>query len=145
MSSPPIEIVAVEFVNREKHIINFVKDKNTFGFFNYSENQIRPRIGDLLKVKMVKGTNNYYKVLSLSKGSQTDTCEAVKSFSGKVSMNNKNGLGFVDDVFLYPQLMRKFGLKDGIDIHGKAIYSYDKKKDAWGWKAFWIDNAEAPE
>lgn len=145
MSSPSFEIVAVEFVNREKHIINFVKDKNTFGFFNYSEKQINPRIGDLLKVKMIKGTNNYYKILSMAKAGPKDSCEAVKSFSGMVNVNNKNGFGFVDDVFIYPQLMQKFNLKDGVEITGKAIYSYDKKKDAWGWKVFWIEMDNAAE
>lgn len=139
MSTPNFEIVAVEFVNRERRIINFVKDESTFGFFNYQESFKPPRIGDLLKVKLVKGNNNYYKALSITQATSNDTCKAVKSFSGNISIANKNGFGFVDDVFIYPQLMKKFNLKDRDLLAGKAIYSFDKKKNQWGWKVFWIE------
>lgn len=145
MSSPSFEIVAVEFVNQERRIINFVKDESTFGFFNYPEQLKTPRIGDLLKVKLAKGNNNYYKALHISPASSNDICKAIKSFKGKVTVSNKNGFGFVDDVFLYPQLMKKFNLKDGVEVSGKAIYSFDKKKNSWGWKSFWISTNSAED
>ena len=47
----PEEIIAVEFVNENKSMLNFVKDKRKFGFFNYSGNLTKPQIGDLLKVR----------------------------------------------------------------------------------------------
>lgn len=131
------EIIAVEFVNREKNIVNFVVNKEKFGFFHYNPSILRPKIGDLLRVRFEKSKDNkFYKTISVQPAAFDDTCEAVKAFKGTLVMTNKNGFGFVDDVFVYPQLVKKFELKDGDQIVGRAIYSYDKKKDTWGWKIF---------
>lgn len=131
------EVVAVEFVNREKNIVNFVINPDKFGFFHYNPAVIHPKVGDLLRVRFEKSKDNkFYKTISLKPAAFDDTCEAVKAFQGTLVMTNKNGFGFVDDVFVYPQLVKKFELKDGDAIVGRAIYSYDKKKDSWGWKIF---------
>jgi len=134
------EVVAVEFVNKERNIINFVKDETRFGFFHYEPNNLRPKIGDLLKVKFAPKNkeDKLFKVLQITPAGANDTCNAVKPFLGKISFTNKNGFGFVDDVFIYPALVKRLGLVNDQEIAGKAIYSYDKKKDSWGWKAFHI-------
>src|SRR5688572_10014790 len=144
MSISPFQIVAVEFVNREKRSINFVKDENTFGFFSYTDLPKNPHIGDLLKVQLQKGKsdNNFYKLVSLEPAGPNDVCEAVKEFKGKLLMENKNGFGFVDDIFIYPQLVKKFNFKNGDEIEGKAIYSYNKPKNTWGWKVFWVNTSQ---
>jgi transcription termination factor Rho len=137
----PEEIIAIEFVNREKRIINFVKNETIFGFFSYTDQLKNPQVGDLLKVKMEKGKgdNNFYKISSIQPADPNDNCEAVKSFKGTISMENKNGFGFVDEIFIFPQLAKKFNLKNGDEIEGKAIYSYNKPKNSWGWKAFKVE------
>lgn len=136
----PEEIVAVEFVNKERNIINFVKDQTRFGFFHYDPGILRPKIGDLLKVKFAPKTkeDKLFKVLHIAPAATNDTCASVKSFLGKISITNKNGFGFVDDIFIYPVLVKKFSLLNEQEISGMAILSYDKKKDSWGWKAFKI-------
>jgi len=59
----PEEIIAVEFVNENKSMLNFVKDKRKFGFFNYSGNLTKPQIGDLLKVRFNgDGQDGFYKI-----------------------------------------------------------------------------------
>jgi hypothetical protein len=64
----PEEIIAVEFVNENKSMLNFVKDKRKFGFFNYSGNLTKPQIGDLLKVRFNgDGQDGFYKILSAKK------------------------------------------------------------------------------
>lgn len=64
----PEVVVVVKFVNTDKKIINFVKDKNTAGFFNFSGLIDKPVVGDILKVrfngKLRKGFN---KVLTVKK------------------------------------------------------------------------------
>ncbi len=133
-------IVAVEFVNRERNIINFVRDESLFGFFHYDPNTLKPKIGDMLKIKYAPKTKDdkLYKVLSIQPASQDDTCPAIKSYQGKISITNKNGFGFVDDVFFFPKLVKKFSLENDQEIVGMAILSYDKKKGSWGWKPFKI-------
>jgi hypothetical protein len=44
--------VAFEFVNDNKSMLNFVKDRRKFGFFNYSGHLDKPQIGDQLKVEV---------------------------------------------------------------------------------------------
>ena len=132
------EIVAVEFVNREKHIINFVKDEHTAGFFFYGPQLKNPRIGDLLKIKFAPktGDDKFYKAIHIQPAGPNDHCPAVKSFKGEISITNKNGFGFVDEIFIFPQLVKKFNLSNQQTVEGKAIYAFDKKKNSWGWKAF---------
>jgi transcription termination factor Rho len=138
------EIVAVEFVNRDRNIINFVKDEKKFGFFHFDPTTLSPKVGDLLKVKFAPKTKDdkLFKPLSIQRAGENETCEAVKTFKGKIKMENKNGFGFVDEVFIYPQLVKKFGFKHGDEIEGKAIYAFDNKKNTWGWKVFWVNTAQ---
>ena len=49
--------------------------------------------------------------------------------------------GFVNDVFVEPRLIEKLNLEHGQLIIGKAIMSFNKKKNQWGWKAFEIQKA----
>ena len=136
-ANEPEEIVAIEFVNRERHIINFVKNENKFGFFSYGPQLKNPQIGDLLKVKFEKSKDNkFYKTIHVQPADANESCEAVKSFKGPIRIANKNGFGFVDDIFIFPKLVSKFSLRDGQEIEGKAVLSFDKKKDNWGWKVF---------
>lgn len=136
----PEEIIAVEFVNCERNIINFVKDEHKFGFFHFDPKTLHPKVGDLLKVKFSPKTKDdkLYKPISIEPAGKDDTCAAVKNFKGKLLMENKNGFGFVEEVFIYPQLVKKFNLTNGQEVEGKAIYAFDKKKNTWGWKVFWI-------
>jgi hypothetical protein len=134
------EVVVIEFVNYEKHIINFVKDKENFGFFKYGPQFKNPRVGDLLRVKLEKSPdNNYYKVLSLKPAQAGDTCEALMEFAGPINIAPKSGFGFVNEIFIYPRLVKHFNLVNGQMISGKAVLSFDKKKNTWGWIGCKVD------
>jgi hypothetical protein len=136
--STPEEIVAIEFINHDRNIINFVKDQDRFGFFNYDPEKLKPRIGDMLRVTFLEKSRDdkFFKATSVELAGENDTCEAIKDFQGIIKFSNKNGFCFVDDVLIYPQLVKKLGLKDGQEVVGKAVLSYDKKKAVWGWKVF---------
>ena len=43
------------------------------------------------------------------------------------------GFGFVEDVFVPSWLIEGMGNNETLKV--KAVKSYDKKKDQWGWKA----------
>ncbi len=138
----PEDIVAIEFVNREKHIINFVKDKSLYGFFKYGPQLKNPQIGDLLRVKLQKSVdNNYYQVISLQPAQPDDACEALMSFKGPIKIAHKSGFGFVDEIFIYPKMVNQLKLTNGQEIEGKAVLSYNKKKDSWGWIGFKVEVA----
>lgn len=137
----PEELVAVEFVNKNKSILNFVKDKQKFGFFNYSESLSNPQIGDLLKVRFHgEGQDGFYKILTAKKVDSNLTSEAIKQFQGTLKVIPPQNFGFVEDVFIDSQMVEKYKLNDGQTVEGRAILSFNKKKDEWGWKGIEIKN-----
>ena len=132
----PEEIVVVEFVNENKSILNFIKDKSKHGFFKYSGMLENPKIGDLLSVRFNgEGQDGFYKVLSIKKVTDKTPCDAIKEFSGILKMREPASFGFVDDVFIEPNLIVTHGLNKDDAIRGKAVLSFNKKKNVWGWKA----------
>jgi hypothetical protein len=135
----PEEIVAVEFVNENKSMLNFVKDKSKHGFFNYSILVDKPKVGDVLKVRFKEeGQSNFYKILTAKKEEANTESPALRDFYGILKIINPQGFGFVENVFIEPILIDQNKLEDKKEIKGKAILSYNKKKNEWGWKAFSI-------
>ena len=135
----PEEVIAVEFVNENKNILNFVKDKQKFGFFNYSGQLDNPQIGDILKVRFNgDGQDGFYKILSAKKAEPNLTLEAIRNFEGSLKVIPPQNFGFADDVFIEPKLIQDNNLADGQTLTGKAILSFNKKKNEWGWKAIEI-------
>src|SRR5690606_1687443 len=60
----PEELIVVEFVNENKGMLNFVKDKEKFGFFNYAGHLTKPQVGDIVKVRFNgEGQDGFYKIL----------------------------------------------------------------------------------
>ena len=133
----PEEVVVVEFVNENKNMLSFVKDKQKHGFFNYAGKLIKPQIGDLLKVRFNRaGQDGFYKVLSAEKADPNLTADSKKSFEGEIKINEEGKFGFVDDVFVEPSIVSKLNLQNSQNVCGRAILSFNKKKGQWGWKAF---------
>jgi len=132
----PEEIIAVEFVNENKNMLNFIKDKTKHGFFNYSKILAKPNIGDVLSVRFKgKGNDGFYKILTAKKVDSNIECKAIRVFNGLLKLVTAKVFGFVEDVFIEPKLIETNKLKDNQEIKGKAILSYNKKKEEWGWKA----------
>ena len=130
----------VEFVNEARSILNFVKNKNKQGFFKYSEMLENPKIGDILNVRFINNDQNgFYKVASIKKMSDNTKCEALKDFEGLIKIKENCVFGFVDDVFLDQTIIKKNDLKKDFPTRGKAILSFNKKRNEWGWKAISIE------
>jgi hypothetical protein len=135
----PEEIVVVEFVNENKSILNFIKNKTEHGFFKYAGMVDKPKIGDLISVRFRgEGQDGFYKVLSIRKITDETSCDALKQFSGNLKMRETANFGFVDDVFIEPKLIIRHELNKNSLVEGKAVLSFNKKKNVWGWKAIKI-------
>ena len=136
----PEEIIVIEFVNTHKNMLNFVKNKEKHGFFNYSKQLDKPQIGDILKVRfMGGGDNGFYKVLTAKQAEPNTHTDAIKNIKGVLKVISPHNFGFVDDVFVDPKLIADNALVDGVKVEGKALLSYNKKKNEWGWKAIVIN------
>lgn len=131
----PEETIVVEFVNKNKSMLNFVKDKKKFGFFNYSGLLTKPQIGDLLKVRFSgNGLDGFYKILSAQKVDSNLPSDSVKIFEGVLKIIPPHNFGFVDDIFVEPKTIEENKLSDQQKVKGRAILSFNKKKNEWGWK-----------
>lgn len=135
----PEETILVEFVNKNKHMIHFVHDKSRHGFFKYAGLVDKPKVGDLLSVRL-RGNEQtgFQKLLTAKQADLTAKIPAVREFSGNVKVISPMNFGFVEDVFLQPDMVRSEDLFDGQPVSGTAVLSYNKKKENWGWKAIRI-------
>ena len=135
----PEELIVVEFVNENKNMLNFVKSKSKFGFFNYSGNLTKPQIGDLLKVRFNgEGQGGFYKILTAKKADSNERTNAVKNFEGIIKVVSPQNFGFIEDIFIEPRIIERSKLNNGQQVKGRAILSFNKKKNEWGWKAIEI-------
>ena len=136
----PEEIVVVEFVNENKSILNFVKDRTKHGFFKYSGMIDKPNVGDVISVRFKgEGKDGFYKILTISKIKDEASCDALKQFSGILKMREPAIFGFVDNVYIESRLIVRHELNKGDFIKGIAVLSFNKKKNEWGWKAIKIN------
>ena len=132
----PEELIIVEFVNKEKNILNFVKNKTKSGFFSYKGLIRTPNIGDILKVRFDgKGDNSFHRVLTLDKMENDTPHEALQILKGTFRKGEDQNFGFLENVFIDPPSVERAQLKNGDNTTVKAILSFNKKKNEWGWKA----------
>ncbi|UAM97248.1 hypothetical protein K8354_13090 [Polaribacter litorisediminis] len=129
-------VITIDFVNTNKKIANFIKDKSIYGFFSYKHLKINPKIGDIYKARInQKGDEGFYTVLTI-KPSADEVSECIKEISGKIRIPENRDFGFINKNFVSPDIIKKHHLKDGDEVAAKIILSYNKKKNEWGWKVF---------
>lgn len=87
----------LSYVNQEKKITNFVKNKQKQGYFKYNKLLRNPQV---LKVCMevFDEEKNAYTLLTAQEDKET-TCEALKEQEGVLSIKAL-GVGFVTDIFV---------------------------------------------
>jgi tetratricopeptide (TPR) repeat protein len=129
------EIIVVEFVNHDKQMMNFIKDKVKHGFFSYKGLIQKPKVGDVLRVRFNgDGSDGFFKALSLNAAKHDDQSDAFKSFEGIIRIKEGSDFGFVGDIFIEPTILKRNNFSNNQEISGKAILSFNKKKNQWGWK-----------
>lgn len=137
----PEVVVVVEFVNADKKMVNFVKDRQTSGFFNFSGLINKPAVGDILKVRFNGELQNGFNTALTVKKCQDDVkTEVLKSFEGNLEQRPDNKFGFCDNVFIDAGILKNLNLTNGEHIKGTAMISFNKKKNEWGWKAIRIES-----
>ena len=132
-------VIVIDFVNTNKKVVNFIKDKKVNGFFSYKHLKMNPKIGDIYKARLNPiGEDGFYKVLTSKSSPNTDS-EVIKKISGNLRIAVNRDFGFINDSFVSPDLIKNHKLTDGDEVTGKIILSFNKKKNDWGWKVFQIN------
>ncbi|MCF8365535.1 MAG: hypothetical protein K9H16_07130 [Bacteroidales bacterium] len=136
----PERKIVVESVNTPKKILNFLGTDFIKGYFKYDKILKNVREGDILVVRIQDaGLEGRFNVFSAIKLKMKYLDGILKPFSGEVIKHAAKNFAFADGMFIPPELCTKARLKDGEYIAGKAMISYNKKKEEWGWKAISID------
>lgn len=140
----PVQVV-VTFVNHKKGILNFVQNKDFSGFFKYKDHTESPNIGDVFEVRLKAiGNDGLFKVLTIEEGNADDSLDVLKTYSGNISIPAQKDFGFVDSIFVSPNLIEN-KVNDRDLVEGRAIFNFNKHKGEWGWKAITCEKASNPD
>lgn len=135
----PEELIVVEFVNENKNMLNFVRDKEKHGYFNYSGFLTKPKIGDLIHVRFSGSDNEgLHKILSAKKADSDLSLAAIRDFEGIIKITSPINFGFIEDNYVEPKMIEKNNITHGQRVKGRSVLSFNKKKKEWGWKAIKI-------
>jgi hypothetical protein len=136
-SDTPEETVIVEFINKDKKMLNFIGSESKFGYFKYEKFLKNVNIGDVLKVRFRAGNDDGMYQLYTATLTKDDAFKSqfLKNVAGVLKIVEGKTFGFVDDVYVHPSLINKFQLKNGQMINVSVIKSYNKEKKNWSWKA----------
>ncbi len=129
-------LVFVEFVNRDRSILNFIDGEFRTGFFKYDRFLKEVRTGDVLKVRFQQGNDNgRYQVFTAFKHTDNNfKNNFLKEVEGTVKIKEGANFGFVNDIYMHPTLVVKYKLSNGMNFKGQAVKSFNKEKKEWGWK-----------
>ena len=93
-------------------------------------------VGDTVSLRPIEinGENGkYFQTLTCARSEQEAPPELKKKYSGM--LDEQNGFGFVDDVFVAGHLLKNLELGEVPFVSGEAILNYNKKRGTWGWAA----------
>lgn len=132
----PEELIVAEFVNRDKDVLNFVGEDGKHGSLKYGKRLRNVRTGDLFLVRFNgEGRDDRYQIFTIQPAPKETTSGLRRSFEGVLSIRNGQPFGFVDDVFVEPEMVQKNLLHNGQRLHGDCILSWNKKQGKMAWKA----------
>jgi len=136
------EKVFVEFVNRDKKIVNFISTENRSGFFKYYKLLKDVKIGSVLSVRFKNKANDGISQVYTAKIIDDPEFKLlfIKDVKGEVKIPPGKSFGFVNDIYIHPKLIVKNSLSDGSVIEGEATKSFNPAKNVWGWKITKITN-----
>lgn len=133
--------VVVENVNHEKSILNFIGLDYEKGYCKFNKSLRKVKAGDVLLVRIKStGFEGRYNLLSAKILNEKYLEGILKHFAGEVIKPTNKAFAFIDGMFVTPEVCSKYRLDDGEYVTGKAMISYNKKKEEWGWKVISIDS-----
>lgn len=143
----PESDAVVSFVNKDKKMVTVVYGKKKEGFFKYDRFISALNIGDRLKIRLQEvSADGFMKVFTAKISDSPISTDYCKSVAGTVSSNASKTAHFLttedESYFIPSNLVNKMHLTDEESATGVVLYSYNKKKDKWGWICVQIDRNE---
>lgn len=130
----PQHPILITYINKDKQIANFITKNKKSGFFNYNKfsKQSKIECNSTYYIRTDNIEENKPTIIISLIETEDNIDELVIKFQGILKKNIK-GFGFINDIFIPQPLLSNFN--NGDNISGKAVLSYNKSKDSWGWKA----------
>lgn len=144
-------IVAVDDVNNQCQLFHFVLGpKLISGILHYNQTELRPSVGDFLKIHYFireiddkKNPGKQKKVIEVLKVESTSevNSDLIKSISGYLELKYKDmyddenpDFAFIGDYYVHKTILDKYNIDSNCQVNAKAIYAGDEK-----WKVYEIE------
>ena len=115
----------------------FIVDQKVDGIIPFNKLTAALVEGDAIAVKLSKYTTKQgdrFRVLTSAQTNQEPDSSIRKTFQETVRVSN--GMGFTTTkIFIPPSMVSESGIENDDILSGVALLNYDKKREAWGWKA----------
>lgn len=143
-------IVVVDDINNHKRLFHIVLGKGLIsGIVRFDQTDIRPEIGDLLRisycVKKNKEGKKYIKLLEVARSDAGG--EGLKAtVAGHLSVKYKYDpygddqdgrepdFAFVEDMYVHRSILKKYGIKEDCDVTAKVVLGENGK-----WKVYALE------
>ncbi|HET7116547.1 MAG TPA: hypothetical protein VFI29_08660, partial [Hanamia sp.] len=124
------------FVNKDRKILNFISSDEKAGFFKYERFLQSVHVGEILKVRFQKNDKDgRYNVYTATKHvDEKFRDQFLRKVEGRIAIRDNNDFGFINDVFVSREIVKKRNLENGLTVSGEAMKSFNKGKNQWGWR-----------
>ncbi len=144
-------IVAVDDVNNLRQLFHFVLGpKLISGILHYNKTELRPSVGDFIKIHYFvrkiddkKNLDKQKKVIEVLKAESTNEINSslIKNITGYLELKYKDmydegdpDFAFIGDYYVHKTILEKYDINSNCQVNAKAIYAGDGK-----WKVYEIE------
>jgi hypothetical protein len=124
--------VVVTEVNPVKKMFGFISDAKQVGFTSF---QVSPEPGDIFEIwGEFSGAFFRQTTLRSVEGTFDSVSTVRKIIQGKLQLPESKNFGFVDGVFVSPEMVKRWGLVAGQELKGLAVLAPVKRDGPLKWK-----------
>lgn len=129
--------VIVSHINESKQVFGFLTEEKKQGFSKYNR---KPELWSCYRLYGEYSTGDFFQLRKMEKADFSQVL--TKEISGTLKIAVGKPFGFIDQVFVKPELVKIHELKNGDRIRALAVLQPVKGKTDWGWGVVRIIGAE---
>lgn len=127
-----VAVVTYVDQNSRKSFIIYGREKRTVQKFRF-----KVHVGRALKLHYVTDNEGRMKVISSTMVQLPSGLDYAKYVEGSIDKRDDKEFAFLKSgsirCFVSPNIVKKYGLKNGDNVKCLIVYDYDKKKESWNW------------
>lgn len=127
-----VAVVTYVDQNSRKSFIIYGKEKRTVQKLRF-----KVPVGRALKLHYITDSEGRMKVISSTMVQLPSSLDYAKYVEGSIDKRDDKEFAFLKSgsirCFVSPNIVKKYGLKNGDNVKSLIVYDYDKKKESWNW------------